>query len=167
MPDFKALLQEGLFYERAGSFFIEQADGTHTDVRALLTPLEGLRVQFALHYLPPNGIQAGEPGAGSCRYPQGRGCPIHGAQWDRMLSFHLEGVLGSSPWRITKFDGLAVRVPFEAMPGHFGRLAVATVLDIESMRDALSRQGPGAQVQGVGAGDLQQILERLRKQMEP
>jgi hypothetical protein len=166
---FNAVLLEGLFYEKGGTFFAEKDTGEHVDVQALLTPLLGTRVQFAVHHLPPQGIQPGIPGAGACRFPGGQGCPVrHDKYPDRLLTYHLDGVLRADPWRQEKFDGTVVPIPFQGMVGHYGRLAVATVIDVEKMRDALGGLNPAAfTTAGLRSQDLEEILARLRKAMEP
>ncbi len=164
---FKALLLEGLFYKRDGSLYVEHDGGTHTPLDEAMAPLADQRVQFAVHHLPPNGIQAGEPGAGSCKFPGGRGCPVgHDRYPDRLLAFHLDGVLRRGPWRIEKFDGSVVAVPFLGMDGHYGRVAGATIVDVEAMREAMAGLDPAAFTSsGLGSADLEQILTRLRRTM--
>lgn len=164
---FQAILLEGLFYERDGSFYVEQDNGTHTSVTETLTPLAGKQVQVALHHLPPQ-VQPGLPGAGSCRFPQGIGCPVrHDLHPDRLLSFHLEGVLQPQPWSLVKFDGCTVILPLSGMVGHYGRLAATSVVDVEKMREALSRLDPSAFTSaGLGTQDLEEILNRLRRTTE-
>ena len=168
MADFNAVFLEGLFYEQGGSFFVEQDGGIHTPLMTSLTPLLGSRVQFAVHHLPPGGVQPGQPGAGSCRFPAGVGCPVqHDKYPDRLLSFHLDGVLRADPLRIEKFDGSVVPVPLGGMVGHFGRVAAATIVDVEAMRESLAGLNPSAFTSaGLGSQDLEEILSRLRKTME-
>ena len=161
VADFKVVLMEGLFYDRGGDLFVEQDEGVHRAVVATLLPLVGERVQFALHHLPPNGLQPGQPGAGSCQYPGGKGCPLgHDVRPNRLLSFHLEGVLKADPWRLEKFDGTESFIPFSGLDGHYGRVACATLLDVEAIRDLVS-QAPS--VQGLGAQDIEAALARLKK----
>jgi hypothetical protein len=168
LSDFTAILVEGLFYEQDGQLQIEQDDGTHVSVVETLAPVLGQRVQFAIHHLPPDGPVPGEPGAGSCRFPGGVGCPSHhDKQPNRLLSFHLEGVLRAEPWRIERFDGSTAPIPFVGMPGHFGRLATATVVDVEAMRDSLAGMDLEAlAAKGLGGGDLQEVLDKLQKAMK-
>lgn len=168
MEKFNAILVEGLFYEKDGALHIEQDGGEHVLFDDVLAPVEGQRVQLALHHLPPNGIQPGEPGAGSCRFPGGVGCPVrHDRHPDRLLSFVMDGVLWSSPWRLKKFDGSATALPLKGMPGHYGRVGVATMLDVSKMREALSKMSPGDMVKafsasGINVEELEATLARLR-----
>lgn len=168
MFEFNAILVEGLFYDKDGSLHIEQEGGDHVAFADVLAPVVGQRVQMALHHLPPHGIDPSRPGGGSCRFPQGKGCPAgHEKQPNRLLSFHMEGVLRADPWRVEKFDGSVVHIPVRGMPGHFGRVGAATVADVDKMRDALA----GLNVeeilgQGLGASDLEGVLERLKSALE-
>ena len=112
---FNAILVEGLFYEKNGTLHIEKDDGEHVTFDEVLAPVVGQRVQFALHHLPPHGIQPGEPGAGCCKYPDGVGCPCqHDRFPDRLLSVHADGVLDKDPWVLRKFDGSVVPLPLKA-----------------------------------------------------
>ena len=167
MSEFKVLLIEGLFYDRGGDLFVEQDHGVHRSVTEALSPLVGQRVQFALHHLPPHGIEAGAPGAGSCRFPEGKGCPVRHDEFpDRLLGFHLDGVLQGAPsWGMQKFDGTVVPIPFSGMVGHFGRVAAATILDVEAMRDSLLKAVTSPGSSGVNVQDLEALLGRLRKGM--
>lgn len=166
--DFKAILIEGLFYEQDSSLSVEQDGGVHTALDVALHPLVGHRVQFAVHHLPPNGVQPGTPGAGSCKFPGGKGCPVqHDQHPDRLLAFHMDGVLRMRPWRMEKFDGSLVPIPFGGMVGHFGRVAGASIVDVEAMRGAMAGLDPTAFTSaGLGSADLEQILSRLRRTMD-
>jgi len=166
--DFNAILVEGLFYEQAGAVCIEQDNGQHTTFDDVLGPVVGHRVQLALHHLPPHGIEPGKPGAGSCRFPGGVGCPVHHDRFpNRLLSFHMDGVLQSSPWRLEKFDGSVQPLPVNGMIGHYGRLGAATMLDVDKMRETLAKMSPEDLAStlassGMSAGDLEDVLTRLR-----
>lgn len=168
MEKFNAILVEGLFYEKGDSIYIERDDGEHVLLDDVLAPVDGQRVQLALHHLPPNGIQAGDPGAGSCCFPGGVGCPVrHDLHPDRLLSFHLEGMLKKGPWRLEKFDGSVQLLPLAGMPGHYGRVGAATTLDVGKMREQLASMNPESIVEalatsGVDAGELKDMLARLR-----
>lgn len=167
MAQFQAALVEGLFFWENGTIHIEKDGGERVALATVLQPLVGHRVQFALHHLPPHGLQSDQPGAGSCRFPGGVGCPVqHDQHPDRMLAFHLEGVLQADPWRLLKFDGSIVAVPVQGMPGHYGRVAGATVIDVDAMRDALNRKGLNALPTGLDAAELGKMLEQLRRKVE-
>lgn len=167
MVEFQVVLVEGLFYDRDGLLHVEQDNGAHVCIQTLLQPMFGVRVQFAMHHFPPQGIQVGQPGAGSCRFLGGQGCPVrHDLHPDRLLAIHQDGVLKTDPWGLTKFDGTTVVLPFSGMPGHFGRVTAATIVDVEKMRDSLASMGPSAFTgMDVTAQDLEVVLARLRKTM--
>ena len=130
----------------------------------ILAPVLGQRVQLALHHLPPHGVQPDLPGAGSCLYLKGQRCPIHELHPDRLLSFHSEGTLHSDPWRLIRFDGTMLPIPVQGMPGHYGRVGAASLVDVEKMRDQLAQLSPEALASvGVTATDMEAILGRLRK----
>jgi len=165
VDQFQAVLVEGLFFLKDGALHIEKGDGERVALASVLQPLVGQRVQLALHHLPPQGIQAGQPGAGSCRFPGGVGCPVqHDQHPDRMLSFHMDGVLHADPWRMVKFDSSVIAVPFQGMPGHYGRVAGATILAVEAMRDAVARGGM-ATLSGMDSASLEQMVEQLRRKV--
>lgn len=169
MSDFNAILIEGLFYEQAGRFFVESEGGVQKSLVDILAPVVGQRVQLALHHVPPHGIDHTQPGAGSCRYPGGVGCPVaHDKHPDRLLSFHMEGVLRGPPWALVRFDGGVQPLPLAGMVGHFGRVGAATIVDVEKMREQLAKTDPTAladmlAAKGVNAAELEAVLERLRK----
>lgn len=169
MAEFQIVLIEGLFYNRDGDLFVEQDNGEHRSVLTTLLPLVGQRVQFAIHHLPPHGIQAGEPGAGACKFPGGKGCPVgHDVHPDRLLGFHLDGVLQNNPsWGLTKFDGTVAPIPFAGMDGHYGRVAAATIVDVEAMRESLLKAAvsPSSDSSGLNVQDLEALLTRLRRGM--
>lgn len=161
MADFNHLLLEGSFARWGDRLRIDLEDGTHHFLDDVLNPFQGQRVQFSLHHLPPNGLKPGKPGAGACLFERGKGCPVeHDRFPHRLLSFAEEGVVEGPPWRLTLFSGRQVDIPFQGMPGHFGRLAVATLLDAEKMRSLLANLHP-EQLEGVSGDDLQAVLERL------
>ncbi len=167
MAQFQAVLVEGLFFSENGALHIKKDGGEKVALATALQPLMGQRVQFALHHLPPHGLQPGQPGAGSCQFPGGVGCPVqHDQHPDRMLAFHMEGVLHADPWRLLKFDGSVVVVPVQGMPGHYGRVAGATILDVDAMRDALNQKGSGALPTGLNVADLGKMLDQLRRKVE-
>lgn len=78
----------------------------------------------------------------------------------------MDGVLRADPWRVEKFDGTVATVPFRGMEGHYGRLAAATMVDVEKMREALGQLNPAAfSSAGLKSQDLEEILAQLRKAM--
>ena len=165
MAEFQAVLVEGLFFLEDGALHIEKWGGEKVALATVLQPLVGQRVQFALHHLPPHGLQSDQPGAGSCQFPGGAGCPVHDQHPDRMLACHLEGVLLADPWRMVLFDGTSRAIPLQGMPRHYGRVAAASLVDVEAMRDALNQRGRGALPVGLDAAGLSEILGQLRRKV--
>lgn len=164
MIDFSALLIEGLFYEGDGGLAVEQDGGRHTVVEAALAPLLHKRVQLALHHKPRGELDASLPGAGSCLYPGGRCCPAdHDRQPGRLLTFHETGVLRDKPYLLLEQPGRMLPIPFGAMPGHYGRLAVVSVIDVDKLREDLKRVGPDAVNMTELTGLLQNLRETLKK----
>lgn len=163
MSDFRVILLEGLFYELNGLLRVEEDDGVHTSVTDALAPVVGSQVLFVLHHLPRDGVDPAFVGAGSCRYPGGRGCPAgHERQPDRLLTFRQEGILRQEPWRLERSHEHPVTLPLRGMPGHYGRLAVTTVVNLAELREKLTSLGASA-VSGMSVEELRSMLERLKK----
>lgn len=168
MSEFRAILVAGLFHTQDGVLHIEQDGGEHVSLDTVLSPVVGERVQLALHHLPPHGIQPSEPGAGCCRFPGGKGCPVqHDQNPDRLLSFCKEGVLRRGPWRLEQSDGSVSVLPLAGMPGHYGRVGAATVVDLAEMREQmvqpdLEKMADTIAASGVSAEGLAAILAKLR-----
>jgi hypothetical protein len=166
---FHAILVEGLFYMKGSELFVEQFHGRHVAFDEILDPVVDLEVQIALHHFPPHGIQPDLPGAGSCRWHAGINCPVqHDIYPDRLLSFHMAGVLRKGPWRVEKFNGSVPPLPLVGMPGHYGRIGAASIVDVEKMREALAKMSPEAMMEamssaGVNAEELEAMLAGLRK----
>jgi len=168
VSEFHALCLEGVFQENEkGQLVVQEDDGSITPVSEALAPFEGRQVQLALAHVPPHGLVPSQWGGGSCLcQAQGR-CPAgHHQHPDRLLVFGCPGVLRRKDggWVIQEFSGQVQEIPFQAMPGHYGRLAGATTDAVEKMREALADQGLGQiRAAGVEAGELQEMLERLRQ----
>jgi len=162
---FQAILTEGLFSTADGVAFVQQDDGYLASVNALLEPVVGQRVQLALHHVPPNGVERGKPGLGACTFRDGKGCPVHHDRYPNLLlSFSDEGVLWKEPWRLEKFDGSVVSLPLAGMDGHYGRLGVATIVDVEKMRNQLLGLDPTTLTSaGINAAMIRDMLDRLDK----
>ncbi len=124
----------------------------------------GTRVRLAAHHLPADPVDPTRWGGGSCTY-QPDPCPFgHHDDPTRMYSYSGEGVLDRDgrDWTITRFDGTVDRVGVRALVGHRGRVAVAPVVDVDAMRDAVAASGVGSDL-GVRADELRRVLERLRR----
>lgn len=89
-------------------------------------------------------------------------CPAgHWKYPSRLLAFHLEGVLREDPWRIEGGDGKVTLIPFKGMPGHHGRMALVTVLDIQWMAGQMKGMSP-EDLAKVDLAKLKTMLDRLR-----
>ena len=165
MEQFHAILLEGLFYEKDGEVFVEQANGVHTSFAAAMSPVVGRKVLFTLHHVPPHGVVEGEPGLGSCRYPGGAGCPARHDYFPRyLISLQVEGVFRSEPWRVESSQGSVTRLPLEGLVGHYSRVGATTVLDLARMREKMRRVDSGVLAgHGLVLVELQNLLERIRR----
>jgi hypothetical protein len=69
---------------------------------------------------------------------------------------------------LDKFDGTRAMLPLIwGLVGHRGRVAAATVMSVEQMRDSLLSSGQGGEVEALGAKitDLRDLMEQLSKTM--
>jgi hypothetical protein len=171
MGEFRALLIEGIFYEDDARRLLCDTGRGVKDVRVDLRALLGQRVRIAAHHLPrdPDPLRWG---GGACLWqPSGR-CPAgHHDRPTWLYNFVAEGVLDETEdvFRVEGFDGGVVEVALATMlPGHHARVAAATVLSAEAMREALDASGMESSVEGLGARieNLQEILGRLRTRSE-
>lgn len=165
---FSPLLEEGLFLAEGDKTYVAYPNGRKVWFDAILAQYVGQEVQFSMHFLPPNGIQPHLPGAGSCQYPNGEGCPVgHEKNPTRMLSYVKRGVLRASPWSVDGIDGTTSPVPVSAMVNHFGRVAVISVTEMEKAMESLGQLEEKAldealSASGVQAEELEQMLEKVR-----
>ena len=155
MPDFRACLIEGVFYD-------DLRCDSGQNLQAELQLLEGQRVRLAAHYLPPSPPDRNRPGAGSCLWPAGK-CPaghIANPLWLYTLSG--EGTLlpkSRGVWALEGLDGQEQILPLGLLlPGHQARVAAASLLSVEEMRDAVAGAGLSDAVKRVS--DLQAVLKQ-------
>lgn len=167
MGGFTAILLEGIFYEEGGRLVARTETGAVTSVSDVLAPLQGARVQFAVHHLPPNPPNPQRWGGGSCLW-EGTGAPCpagHGEHPLFLFNIASDGVLGeeSGTWFLDRFDGTRLPLQLHMLVGHHGRIASATLLSVEAMRDVLGANGvDGVADLGVRADDLREILTRIK-----
>lgn len=134
---------EGIF-EGEGLFVREDEKDKAIWVTELLAPLLNQSVRLALVQAPPGKIDPEKWGGGCCLWQSKGYCPAgHHQDPYFLLNFAFEGVLSKTgdTFHITVFDGSVKTLPLPQMEGHYGRLAVATLLDVEKMRDALHAKG--------------------------
>lgn len=191
MSEFNAILLEGLFYlgdqplvdahdvadDSARDLLLKEVSGPPVNVRERLLPFVGKKVRVAAHHLPTDPT-ASPPkwGLGSCVWQaMGGECPYGHNEHNPMDLFSIseEGVLvfdldhskRSGGWWLEKFDGTRMMLPLLwALNGHHGRIAAATALSIEDMRDTVTKAGVDS-VEGLNAQaqGLQDLLGRLAK----
>ena len=190
MSEFNAILLEGVFYlsdtpcpdmngvvcEGFNHLLVHQHDGTTPSVYDALKPFIGERVRVSMHHLPQMPINPTRWGAGSCLW-EGTGvdCPFgHAKDPSRLFNIAEEGVLAfdldhtknSGGWWLETFEGR--RIPLlmaYALGGHQGRVAVATAMSVEQMRESLEKSGGLDSVEALGSKvtDLRDLLSRLGK----
>jgi hypothetical protein len=162
MADMRTLLLEGLFYISEGKLVTEDGD----DLYEQLVPFVGQDIQLAMHFLPPNPPDMTRWGGGCCMW-QPAECPAgHHDHPDRLLNIALRGVLGRDVdrWFIDTFEGNQVDLPFALLDGHHGRVAAATVIDMQAMQESLANITPEAlETLGVRANNLRDLVSRLRE----
>jgi hypothetical protein len=189
VSDFQALLLEGIFYSDSdsGALMLESAKEDHVNVIEALMRLNQRQVQISVHHLPPMPPDPTKQGGGCClwgmepRFPTHGGtthggttfCPFgHHKEPTKLLNVTAQGTLdlrvgsyeSETTFAVQKFDGTEVVLPFQHyLAGHVGRIAAATVVDIEAMKDALLKSGGFGQVEGLGErlGDLRDLLQQL------
>lgn len=155
MSDFKAHLVEGVF---SGDLRVGE-----DDLCAHLQSMVGTRVRVAAHYVPSTPPDPARPGAGSCMWPVGQ-CPQHHGAPHWMFNVVGEGVLlttGHGCWGVEQLDGRVTSLPLgEVLPGHYARVAVASVFTVDQMRDLV--EGAGLSDVADKVTDLQGLLHRLK-----
>lgn len=166
MGGFTTILLEGIFYEEGAHLVVRTEVGV-VPVAAKLAPLLGARVQFAAHHLPPNPPDLQRWGGGSCLWEgTGSPCPAgHGTHPLFLFNVSSDGVLteDGGAWFLDRFDGTRTPLHLRALIGHYGRIATATLLSVEAMRDVLASNGvEGVEDLGVRADELREILTRIK-----
>lgn len=166
MGDLRAILVEGLFYIQDGKISTDRGDFLYEH----LEPMVGQDIQLAVHFMPPNPPDPDKWGGGCCMW-QPADCPAgHREHPDRILNLALRGVLGrdGDRWFMDTFDGKQVDLPFALLDGHHGRVAAATVFDVQAMQEALAEKFTPESLEalGVRANNLRDLMERLRAATE-
>lgn len=160
MEKFAAHLLEGVFflgdkpYPDAQGFvckdfrelMVSYKNQTPVSVYPVLQALVGQEVQIAVHQCPQPPFTG--PGLGSCLWP--KGCPYgHQNVPKQLFQLAERGVLVydldhehcSGGWWIEKFDGSRVMLPLViGLVGHHGRIAIATIMQVEKLRDVLENK---------------------------
>lgn len=162
MGDMRTVLIEGLFHFQDGNLVTDRGD----KVVDSLVPFIGQEIQIAIHFIPSIPLDETKWGGGCC-YWQPNPCPAgHHEHPDRLLNVAERGVLRheDGKWSVDKFDGTQKEIPLALLDGHMGRVAAATIFDMEAMRDALKDITPEAlETLGVRATNLRDMLAELKK----
>jgi hypothetical protein len=191
LEEFKAILLEGVFsLEDDGEapwgqdpFVVDPTtivslteDHGKQSLVETLKPQIDQRVTIALHHFPP--VMPPDPekwGGGSCLLQPMEWCQFgHHEHPHRFFSLSLEGILrqDGTRWFIEKFDGTEVDLPFAFLVGHYSRVACATMIDVDKMKESLEKlratmpgQKPDIdpEVLGVDIAELKDMLGRLEK----
>lgn len=187
MSEFNAILLEGIFYtteepypdsneavrQGFGDLRVAPSSGENQSLYDTLKPLIGRRVQLAFHHVPNMPIDPTRWGGGCCHWESYGRCPFgHHQEPTKLFNLAASGVLvydldhtkASGGWWLEQFDGTRVMLPFaHVLPGHYGRVAAATLDAVDDMRSALEQLGELGSVEDIvgKATDLQAVLDRL------
>jgi hypothetical protein len=160
---------EGFVFQHEGTLVLQQEGKDPESLADLLSPMLNQHINIAFHFVPPNGLDETKWGFGSCTW-EGRGtCPVEHhipEHRQRMLSVKADGVLLALDgiWMVREFSGQLKKLPLPLLDGHYARLAIAPVLDIEKMRDALSASDMSkVEVLGQQAEHLQGVLQNIQQ----
>ena len=167
--DFQVVLIEGVFYEHGGDYLIRPGPIAPTrSIRGELGPLVGLQLRLALHHLPPDlsALDESKWGGGACLW-QPAPCPAgHHKRPGYLLNVSAEGTLqeDGGTWRLDRSEDPPLELPFPLMVGHYGRLAAATLVDMDKMRESTSA-GDLGQIEALGSqlSSIKELLERMRQ----
>ena len=148
---FKALLVEGIFntkedlaiFKKSGfcpwnTIVVDEGEGKK-DLESILSPYIGENISFAAHHT----VNPDTPllkGFGSCLAEGNSWCVFeHHKHPSRAFSFNTEGVLRQEDHHlyVEKFDGRKDFIPLFMLVGHRGRIAAATVFDVEKMKETV------------------------------
>lgn len=188
MSEFNAILLEGIFYHGDNPYpdahgvvrdgfrdlLVAPSAGATQSVYEALKPLVGRRVQLAVHHVPNMPIDPTRWGGGCCHWETLGDCPfghrrnptsLYNVADSGVLVYDLDHSSASGGWWLETFDGNRIMLPLaHVLPGHYGRVAAATLDAVDEMRDALAELGQLGSVEEIvsKATDLQGVLDRLR-----
>jgi hypothetical protein len=189
VSDFRAILLEGVFYLsdepypdskgilRPGfnDLLVQPDQGPPGSIYAAIRPFLDGRVQIAVHQLPNMPPDLTRWGGGSCLWMGAGLCPfghhkepfrLFNVSGDGFLRYDLDHGRSEGGWWLDRPDGAREILPLAmAMAGHRGRVAVATAMTVEQMRDAVMSSGDLNSVEALGrrAEDLRDLVAGLSK----
>lgn len=167
MTGFRAILLEGVFYQRDGVLYCASDKGEQP-VWANIEPMLGTRIRIAAHHLPPNPPDPNRWGGGCCLWESVGYCPAgHHTAPMSLHNFSEEGVLRQegAVWSLLDFRGHEHALDMVRwLNGHHARIAAATLLDVEQMRESLdSLSVDSLDTLGVKASDLLSLIEQMQR----
>lgn len=185
--DFQAILLEGLFFLAEEPYpdsngqvrpefkdlLVQTPGGDKKSVYAALQPLVGQRVYVAAHHVPSNPVDPTKWGGGSCFWQPAARCPFgHHVNPHSLYNLTAEGTLvydldfqaGAGGWWVHGNDGGRHMLPWAVvLPGHTGRVAAATAMSVEQMRDSVLASGVNVEGLGERATELRDLVVDLGK----
>lgn len=148
------VMLEGVFKQVDGQTQVQRGDQTLA-VEAALASLVGHHVQFAMHHVPTLPFNPSLRGLGAC-HVEGK-CPVgHDDGNFDLYNVVGNGVLHQNPWRIEAFDGSVTEIDMNSMVGHTGRIACASLTELEKLRETAAQLTAQVQAFTIGskpAGD--------------
>lgn len=144
------VLLEGVFKATDnGHTMVERQHQAPADVGEALSSLVGHHVQFAMHQVPTFPFDPSQRGLGAC-YVEGK-CPLgHDDGNFDLYAVTANGVLHQDPWRIEAFDGTVQPIEMGKMVGHMGRIAAASLTELEKLREAAAQLSTQIQAFSIG-----------------
>lgn len=143
------VLLEGVFRQQDGKTTVAQDNGSVGTLDSALSTLVGHHVQFAMHHVPTLPFDPTKRGLGSCCV-EGK-CPLgHDEGNFDLYNVTANGVLHSEPWRIEAFDGSVQPIDLNRMVDHMGRIACASITELEKLRESAAQLT--AQIQSFSIG---------------
>jgi hypothetical protein len=133
-------------------------NGNLMTVTASLQALIGHHVQFAMSHLPSLPLDSTRRGLGSCNWGDAP-CPFgHTVDMFDIYTVTAQGTLEhdptqTNPWSIVSFDGTTTEIRLDWMVGHNGRIACASITELEKLRESVATMAN--QVAGFSIGTKQ------------
>lgn len=161
MGEFHAVLLEGLFFLTEEHDLLVQTTAGVQSVYTALRPLVGQQVYVTVHHVPSDPVDGSRWGGGSCFWQPAR-CPFgHHERPASLFNLVIQGTLyPPGDWHVGCADGSTVYLHLAAyLPGHTARIAVATAMTAEQMRETAA--GVGVESLGQRVADLRDLVGDL------
>lgn len=145
------ILVEGEFKAVDGQTCVEQTHrGGTAIIEQQLKDMVGHQVQLSMHQLPAMPLDHTKRGLGSCHVEGKCPCGHDDGNWE-IYNVTAQGVLREGPWRIEQFDGTETMLRFDWMVGHMGRMACASLTQLEVLREAAASLSEQVQAISIGS----------------